>query len=181
MNNKGSTLIILVIVIALVIVLGLSVINTTVNHYEIKKFSIDSKESFYISETGINEAYVRTCDLINESIEAAMQTAEDYLSVDPSDKAEAENIFTVNYMMQISSSIDDSIETRTNPSVKIWNENLAFADNTLTVILKSSYINENKVYQITGAEVVISVPDYEEVSAGSYDVRNYIKIQNWNS
>jgi hypothetical protein len=58
---------------------------------------------------------------------------------------------------------------------------LAFADNTLTVILKSSYINENKVYQITGAEVVISVPDYEEVSAGSYDVRNYIKIQNWNS
>ena len=46
MNNKGSTLILLVIVIALVIVLGLSILNTAVNHYEIKKFNIDSKESF---------------------------------------------------------------------------------------------------------------------------------------
>lgn len=181
MNNKGSTLILLVIVIALVIVLGLSILNTAVNHYEIKKFNIDSKESFYISETGINEAYVRTCDLINESIEAALQMAEEYLSVNPSDQIEAENIFASNYIIHISASIDDKIEIEANPSVKIWNENLVFDDNTLTVKLKSSYIHKNNVYKVTGAEFVISVPGYEEVSAGNYDASDYIKFKNWNS
>jgi uncharacterized protein YycO len=91
MNNKGSVLILMVIVIALVIVMGLSVLNTAAKQYEIKKFNIDSKESFYVSETGINEAYVRTCDLMDESIEAALQVADDYLAINPSDLAPYKN------------------------------------------------------------------------------------------
>ena len=50
--------------------------------------------------------------------------AEEYLSVNPSDQIEAENIFASNYIIHISASIDDRIEIEANPSVKIWNENL---------------------------------------------------------
>jgi predicted acyltransferase (DUF342 family) len=180
MNNKGSVLILMVIVIALVIVMGLSVLNTAAKQYEIKKFNIDSKESFYVSETGINEAYVRTCDLMDESIEAALQVADDYLAINPSDLVEAENIYRENYMTHLRANIYNRIETEINPSIKIWNENLLFIDNELRLILKSSYMHENNVYKISGADFVICVPDYDEVST-TYDVRNYIRIQNWNN
>lgn len=40
MNNKGSVLILMVIVIALVIVMGLSVLNTAAKQYEIKSLTL---------------------------------------------------------------------------------------------------------------------------------------------
>jgi hypothetical protein len=181
MNNKGSVLILLVVVIALVIVLGLSVLNSAVNYYAIKKFNTDSKESFYMAETGLNEAYVMTCDLINESIEESLQMADDYLLVNPHSQAEAENIFVVNYMIHIRANIGDRIKTGENPFIEIRNEDLIFVDDILSVMLKASYMHENNVSKVTGAEFVISVPGYNEVSSGTYDVRNYIKLQNWNS
>ena len=43
MNNKGSTMVLLVIVIALVIVLGTSVLSVAAKQYEIKRVNMDSK------------------------------------------------------------------------------------------------------------------------------------------
>ena len=97
MKNKGSTMVLLVIVIALIIILGASVLNIAVKQYAIKKFNIDSKQAFYISETGLNESYVKSCLLIDESIRKALQMAEDYLLLNPLDKIEADNIFITNY------------------------------------------------------------------------------------
>jgi hypothetical protein len=182
MNNKGSTLVLLVIVIALIFVLGASVLNVAVKHYAIKKFNIDSKRSFYISETGLNEAYVKSCVLIDESIIKALQMAEEHLSLNPLNKVEAENIFITNYTIYLRTNIENRIEAAANPSVEIWNDDtLLFIDDALTVILKSSYLHENNVNKVTGVELVISVPDFNDVSAGSYDARNYIQFQNWNS
>jgi hypothetical protein len=182
MNNKGSTLVLLVIVIALVIVLGASVLNVSVKQYEIKKFNIDSKSSFYISETGLNEAYVKSCVLIDESIIKALQMAEGYLLLNPPNKIEAENIFITNYKDYLRTNIENRIEAESNPSVQIWNDDtLCFIDDALTVVLKSSYLHENNIDKITGVELVISVPDFNDVSDGSYDARNYIQFQNWNS
>ena len=83
MNNKGSTMVLLIIVIALIIVLGTSVLNVAVKQYEIKKFNIDSKQAFYISETGLNEAFVKSCALIDESTIKALQMAEEHLLLNP--------------------------------------------------------------------------------------------------
>ena len=182
MNNKGSTLVLLVIVIALVIVLGASVLNVSVNQYAIKKFNIDSKQAFYISETGLNEAYVKACVLIDESIIKAVQMAEDYLLLNPSNKNEADNIFMANYKIYLRTNIGNRIEIAANPSVEIWNDDtLVFIDDALTVILKSSYLHENNIDKVTGVELVISVPDFNDVSEGIYDVKNYICFKNWNS
>jgi hypothetical protein len=180
MNNKGSTLVLLVIVIALVIVLGTSVLNISVKQYAIKKFNIDSKQAFYTSETGLNEAYVRACLLIDESIIKARQIAEDYLLIYPLNLIEAENIFITNYKIHLRANIEDRIETEANPSVEVWNDTLVFIDDALTVILKSSYYH-NDIDKITGVELVISVPDFHDVSEDAYNVRDYIKFKNWNS
>lgn len=181
MNNKGSTMVLLVIVIALVIVLGTSVLNVAFKQYEIKKFNIDSKQSFYISETGLNEAYVKSCVLIDESITKSLQMAEDYLLLNPLNVIEAENIFITNYKIYLKTNIQNRIEDAANPSVEIWNDALVFIDNALTVILKSSYLHENSVEKVTGVELHISVPDFNDVIDGAYNVRSYISFKNWNS
>ena len=182
MNNKGSTMVLLVIVIALVIILGTSVLSISVKQYEIKKVNIDSKQCFYMSETGLNEAYVESCILIDKAIAKALQIAEDYLSNYPLNSNEAEDIFIENYTIHLSSNIKAKIEAAANPSVAVWNDGaLKFEDGLLTLILKSKYINENNVDRITGVEIVIGVPKFGDVKAGAYNVRNYIDFQNWNS
>lgn len=180
MNNKGSTMVLLVIVIALVIVLGASVLNVAVKQYAIKKFNIDSKQSFYISETGLNEAYVKSCVLVDESIIKALQITEDYLSINSLNE-QTEDIFITNYKINLRTNIKNKVEVAANPSVEIWNDDtLVFIDNALTVILKSSY-SHNNVDKVTGVSLVISVPDLYDVSEGSYDARDYIRFKNWNS
>jgi hypothetical protein len=181
MNNKGSTMVLLVIVIALVIVLGTSVLSVAVKQYAIKKFNIDFKRSFYMSETGLNEAYVKSCVLIDESIAEALQMADEHLVIYPLDLIEAENIFITNYMSHFRASIVNRIEGAANPSVEIKNDTLVFKNNALTIILKSSYAHENNVEKFTGVELVIIVPDYNDVADGEYNVRSYIEFQNWNS
>jgi len=166
----------------LVIVLGASVLNVSVNQYAIKKFNIDSKQAFYISETGLNEAYVKACVLIDESIIKALLMAKGYLLLNPLNEIEAENTFITNYIDYLKTNIENIIETAANPSVEIWNDDtLVFIDDALTVILKSSYLHENNIDKVTGVELVISVPDFNDVSEGIYDVKNYICFKNWNS
>ena len=183
MNNKGSTMVLLVIIIALIIILGTSVLSVAVKQYEIKRVSIESKQCFYMSERGLNEAYVKSCALIDESIGDALQLVENYLIINPLDLIGAKNIFIANYRIYIGTNIKDRIEFSANPSVAVWNDRpLMFDDNDmLRLILKSKYINENKVDRTTGVDLVISVPDYGDVADGAYDVRDYIEFQNWNS
>lgn len=182
MNNKGSTLVLLVIIIALVIVLGTTVLNVVMKQYEIKRFNTDAKQSFYMSETGLNEAYVRSCILINESIAKALQMAEEYLVVNPLNEIEAENIFITNYKLSIKSNIKKRIDTAANPSVEIRNGDvLVFIDNVLKVFIRSSYIHGSNVEKLTWVELVISVPEFDDVINGVYDVKDYIEFANWNS
>lgn len=182
MNNKGSTLVLLVIVIALIFVLGTTALNVVMKQYEIKMFNRDAKQSFYMSETGLNESYVKACVLINDSIINALQLAEEYLTINPLNNVEAENIFITNYKLSIESNIRGRINTAANPSVEIRNDgSLVFIDNTMTVFLRSSYIHANDVEKLTWVELIINVPEFSDVLSGVYDVKSYIKFANWNS
>lgn len=181
MNNKGSTLVLLVIVIALVLVLGASVLNTVVKQYEIKMFNSESKQSFYMSETGLNEAYVRSCILINESIIEALLIAEDYLDVNPLNEIEAENIFITNYKLNIKTNIKGRVDTSANPSIETVNSPLAFNNDVLKVSLRSSYENLGNNVKLMWVDLIISVPNLGDVIDGGYNVKNYIEFANWNS
>ncbi len=180
MNNKGSTLVLLIIVIALVMVLGASVLNIVVKQYEIKMFNSETKQSFYMCETGLNEAYVRSCVLINESIQIARQMAEDYLTFYPLNEIEAKNIFITNYKQNIRTNIKGRIDTGGNPSVEIINSSLLF-NNVLKVPLLSSYTNLGNNAKLMWVDLIISVPEFSDVVNGGYDVKDYINFDNWNS
>lgn len=182
MNNKGSTLVLLVIIIALIFVLGTTALNVVLKQYEIKLFNTDTKQAFFMSETGLNESYVKACVLINESIINALQITEEYLVVNPLNNVEAENMFISNYKLYIKSNIKGRIETAANPSVEIRNDNsLVFIDNAMTVFLRSSYIHANDVEKLTWVELIIKVPEFSNVLSGVYDVKEYIEFANWNS
>ena len=181
MNNKGSTLVFLVIVIALIIVLGASVLNVVMRQYEIKMFNTDDRQSYYMSETGLNEAYVKSCVLINESISESLQDAEEYLVINPLNEIEAENIFDTGYKLNIESKIKSRIETAANPSVETRNDVWVFDDNELTISVRSSYINQNNVAKLTWVDLIISVPEFDDVLSGMYDAKDYIEFANWNS
>ena len=181
MNNKGSTLVLLVIVIALVMVLGASVLNIVLKQYEIKMFNSETKQSFYMSETGLNEAYVRSCVLINEAIPNAIQMAEEYLAVYPSNEIEAENIFITNYKLNIKSNINSRIKRAANPLVETTNNTWVFIDNALRVSVKSSYTNQDNIAKLTWVDLIIRVPEFCDVKDGGYDAKDYIKFANWNS
>ena len=181
MNNKGSTLVFLVIVIALIIVLGASVLNVVMRQYEIKMFNTDDRQSYYMSETGLNEAYVKSCVLINESISESLQDAEEYLFINPLNEIEAENIFDTGYKLNIESKIKSRIETAANPSVETRNDVWVFNDNELTMSVRSSYINQNNVAKLTWVDLIISVPEFDDVLSGMYDAKDYIEFANWNS
>ena len=182
MNNKGSTLVLLIIIISLVVVLGTAVLNVVIKQYEIKRFHTDAKQSFYMSETGLNEAYIRTCTLIDESIIKAVQMAEDYLIVYPLNIVEAENIFDTNYRLNVKSNIKSRIETSQNPSVEIRNSStLLFIDNVITVLIRSSYMHENNVEKLTWVELIVRVPVFDDVIDGMYNADDYIEFKNWNS
>ena len=79
MNNRGSVLVLLVVVVAIVTALGSSLLNIVFANYDIKRFNTESKRAYYLSENGLNESYVRTRCLIKEAIEDSVDKTELYL------------------------------------------------------------------------------------------------------
>lgn len=179
MNNKGSTLVILVIVMTIIITLGVSILNISMMHYNIKKFNTESKQSFYKSETGLNTAYVDACELINEAIVDSTEKTEEYLNEFTLNEIEIENIFRVKYRLYIVENIADAIYKKSNPIVEITNvSTLFFVEDKLTVNVKSKYNSINKD-EITYVDIVILIPKYVDVKDNAFEATDYISFDNW--
>ncbi len=57
MNNKGSTMVLLAIAMAVIMALGVSILNIAMMQYNIRNYSTDSKQSFYRAEDGLNDVF----------------------------------------------------------------------------------------------------------------------------
>lgn len=81
-NNKGSTLILLVMTVAVISLLGTSILGVTMMNYKIKKANSDMKYSFYMSESGLDRAYAEAYSVVlkavNEANNAAKNTINEY-------------------------------------------------------------------------------------------------------
>ena len=180
-DNKGSILVLLIIVISLVMVLGASLLNIVFKTYDIKRFNTENKKSFYLSENGLNESYVIAYKLIGEAIDDSTEKAELYLAEYPLSVEESKNLFKNNYKQYITASIRNRINTNRNPNVEVKNtESLAFIENELKVFLRSIYVSDNAIEKITWVELIISVPEIGDVIDGVFDVEKYIEFANWN-
>ena len=181
MNNRGSVLVLLVVVVAIVTALGSSLLNIVFANYDIKRFNTESKRAYYLSENGLNESYVRTRCLIKEAIEDSVDKTELYLIEYPLNEEAAKNIFKTNYKQYLTANIKSQINRHGNPSVEIRNlGSLIFISDVLIVSLRSAYVLD-EVEKITWVELNISVPEFDDVNDEVYDVKDYIEFGNWNS
>jgi len=179
-NKCGSTLILLVIAIAITATLGASLLSITMANYKIKKVNSEAKQSFYYSESGLNKSYLEAYNLVGDAVDDSMEKAEEYLKLYPLNEIEAMNIFKENYKIFVAGEIRNRINDAANPLVQISNVGtLSFILDKLTVIVQSKYISANNIVKISSADLIIQVPDYNGIITGTIDLSNLLSLVNW--
>ncbi len=76
-SKKGSTMVMLVVIIGIVSILGTALLGVTMVNYKIKRANTDIKQSFYLSESGLDKAYAVAYEYVAEAVRKAN---EDFLS-----------------------------------------------------------------------------------------------------
>ncbi len=179
-NNSGSTLILLLLTVTITTVLGTSLLIVSMMNFKIKKNNSDARKAFYLAEAGLNNAYADVYELIIESIEDSKEIALEYLDIYPTDESEAENIFINSYKSFISSNIKNRVDKYSNPRVQIFDgEPIVFIADKLTVSVLSKYKGKGEIIKIARVNLVITIPDFDDMIAGSIDISELITPENY--
>lgn len=178
MNNKGSTMVLLVIVMVVIMALGVSILNIAMMQYNIRNYSTEAKQSLYRAEDGLNNAFSNIYSLIEEASSSAFDDAEEYLYLYPLDESGAENIFYTAFKNYVTVNFKSRAESNHNPKVIITNQNLLFSGNRLTAHLISFY-NTDKIEQNAKADIIVLVPSYLDVKNNVFEAADYIGFDNW--
>lgn len=178
MNNKGSTMVLLVIAMAVIMALGVSILNIALMQYNIRNYSTNSKQSFYRAEDGLNEAFSNIYILIEEASQRALHEAEEYLNLYPLDESGAESIFSADFKNYVTANFKNRAERNSNPAVYITGHNLLFIGNRLTAHLVSVY-STDKIEKHVEADIVVLVPDYLDVKNNAFRAADFIMFDNW--
>lgn len=178
MNNKGSTMVLLVIAMAVIMTLGVSILNIAMMQYNIRNYNTDSKQSFYKAEDGLNEAFSNIYILIEEASQSAINEADEYLYLYPLDESGAESIFSAGFKNYVTVNFKNRAESNFNPSVYITGHNLLFFGNRLTAHLVSVY-STDKIEKHVEADIVVLVPDYLNVKNNAFRAVDFIMFDNW--
>jgi len=179
-GNHGSTLIILIITIAITMGLGASLLVVTMRNFKINKENSVMKQASYMAESGLNYAYVDAYDLVNNAIIDSVEKVEEYIKIYPSNGTEAENVFANNYKLFITGQITNKINDNKNPYVQVIDiENLAFVIDKLTVCIQSKYYTDTNAFKTSSVDLIIKVPDYNDAINNTIDISNVLKLENW--
>lgn len=179
-NNSGSTLILLLLTVTITTVLGTSLLIVSMMNFKIKKNNSDARKAFYLAEAGLNNAYADVYELIIESIEYSKEIALDYLDIYPTDESEAENIFINSYKSFISSNIKSRVDKYSNPRVQITDgEPIVFIADKITVSVLSKFKGKGEIIKIARVNLVITIPDFDDMIAGSIDISELITPENY--
>ncbi len=79
-SKKGSTMVMLVVIIGIISILGTALLGVTMVNYKIKRANTDIKQSFYLSESGLDKAYAVAYEYVAEAVREANEEAKDFLS-----------------------------------------------------------------------------------------------------
>jgi cell division protein FtsL len=178
MNNKGSTMVLLVIAMAVIMALGVSILNVAMMQYNIRNYSTDSKQSFYKAEDGLNAAFSNIYSLIEEASLSAMDEAEEYLNLYPLDESGAESIFSAAFKSHVTVNFKNRAGSNSNPKVIITNQSLIFIGNKLTANL-ISYYSADKIEKNVKANIIVLVPSYSDVKNDIFEAADCIGFDNW--
>lgn len=181
MDDKGSTLVLLLIVIALISLLAASLINILFANYDIKRFNTEDKRAFYLSENGLNESYIITRKLIDEAIVDSSRKAEEYIFEFPLKEEEANDIFIINCQQYIIANIKNRINSHRNPSVEVRSLKVDKDMLNINILLRSTYVSEKNLVKITWLELIAILPEFDHIRDGRYDIGDYIEFGDWGS
>lgn len=67
-NNKGSTLVMILIITTILMMLGTVIMSVAVSNYRMKAINSTAKRNFYFAEAGIDEAYGMIGDILDQGI-----------------------------------------------------------------------------------------------------------------
>ena len=79
-NNKGSTLVLLVMAIAVISLLGTSILGVTMMNLKIKKTNTEIKQSFYLSESGLDKTYDKTYKFVVDAYMLGNNLAQEFIN-----------------------------------------------------------------------------------------------------
>ncbi len=104
-NNKGSTMILLVMAIAVISLLGTSILGVTMMNLKIKKTNTEIKQSFYLSESGLDKSYSKAYALVQKAVEGGNDKAKTFI-----DMFRMDNIEVLKNNLPYSLCLDTNIE-----------------------------------------------------------------------
>lgn len=186
-NNKGSTLVMLMIIMTILTLLGVTILTISVTNFKFKVINSEVKRNFYITEAGLDEAYNITKNLIKEAIEEGNKSVDDfimdldlgegsiYIKEDGTIDLEALNqvqneLFKDAYKTYVLKNIKNRLENSNNytiesdgikPQIRVLNDSFSFSEDKLELDIESTFIKDEIEKKIK-VSLIISVPNYNE-------------------
>ncbi|KGG81443.1 hypothetical protein Y919_00330 [Caloranaerobacter azorensis H53214] len=186
-NNKGSSLVFLMIIMTVLILLGVTILTISVTNFKFKMINSKVKKNFYMTEAGLDEAYIIVKNLIIEAIEEGNKSVDDFImdldleegsiymkedgTVDLEALNQAQNeLFKDVYKNYILKNIKSRLENSNNytieskgikPQICILNDISYFSDDRLKLDIESTF-KRDEIEKKIKVSFVIGVPDYNE-------------------
>ncbi|WP_427339176.1 hypothetical protein [Caloranaerobacter sp. DY30410] len=186
-NNKGSSLVFLMIIMTVLILLGVTILTISVTNFKFKMINSKVKKNFYMTEAGLDEAYIIVKDLIIEAIEEGNKSVDDFImnldleegsiyikedgTIDLEALNQAQNeLFKDAYKTYVLNNIKNRLENSNNytiesdgikPQIRILNDIFSFSEDKLKLDIESTF-TKDEIEKKIKVSFVIGVPDYNE-------------------
>lgn len=206
---KGSTLIILLLTISIIVLIGTIALSLAVMNYKMKNLNSELKKTFYLAEAGIEEAYIITHEFVNEAIDYAISKAEEFEAAERLNNINFENMqyilnnaiieekldivfsgafknFIKGNCIDISSNDGLIVKLKENSSYVVYKNGYPKIDPIITeskesflVEVKSTYVREN-IKKIIIMKYSIDIPNYNScIIDDEFNSEDIIKNNEW--
>lgn len=191
---RGSTLVFLLFTISVIVLIGSVVLSLSVMNYKMKKINSQVKRAFYLSESGIDEAYMMTKQYVNESVNYAIKKYKDFNEVEIKNyDICSDEVFQSAFKNYIKGTC--KYETSCKGLENLLNDNtsyLIFEDGypkisaslvegskDFSIEVKSTYIYQNIKKEIV-MKLKIDIPEYDtEIINSGIDADDLVHVIDW--
>ncbi len=191
-NNRGSALVMVILIMMVVMVLGSTVMSISLISYKMKKTNTTAQANLYLSEAGLDEAVAVTKKTSNLAIKEGNQEVETFYSsfdfeaeVEDEDspfildgklndeylEVYANNIFQGKYKEYIVNNLIDNIEGNTyttlNGKVEEYrvepvNENILYFFDNKATVNIESEVVDRGVKRRITGDIIVNVPNFSQ-------------------
>ncbi|MDU4951680.1 MAG: hypothetical protein E6X21_05050 [Clostridium sp.] len=168
--KKGSSLLYVVILTAMLITFGTVVLILTVTDYKMRISEGNRIKNLYSAESGIEEAYGKLSKLLYIAVENGQKAVKE-----SEDKDKEKENFKKAYKDTVEKNIKETLESeyiskngsRPNLIVVTPDESLKFKDDKMSVVVQASFVDKNSLSKTIQSTFNIAIPEYEGITSSS--------------